>query len=918
MAGAGDTSTLRPERVRAVTVADASLSHYRITSLLGSGGMGEVYRATDTRLGRDVALKLLPADVAGDAERLARFEREARLLAALNHPGIAHVYGFEMAARADGSTAHFLAMELVEGEELAERLRRGSIPFDEALVIAKQIAEALEEAHEKGIVHRDLKPANIKLTPDGKVKVLDFGLAKAYSGDAASGPSAETSQSPTLIHTGTRADVILGTAAYMSPEQARGRAIDKRSDIWAFGVVLFEMLTGRRPFDGETTSEILAAVIKDEPAWDELPPNLPHAAGRILRRCLVKDPRQRLHDIADVRILFEEADRDTGQRTVAPAIRGPRWRERVAWLFAVAGLGLAAALAWRASASPPDEPLTHFSMALPGDHRLAFRDVPILALSRDGRKLAFSVSGPADETMIYVRAFDQPDARPVAGTEDGTSPFFSPDGSALAFFAGGRLKVVSLGGGSPVSLADAPNNRGGVWDSDGSILYSPDFAGGLWRVPATGGASEPAVLPETAKGERTYRWPDLLPGGRAVLFTVGSLDSPNDYDEARIVAYSFETRQRHLLVEGGNMARFVPPGTLVYSRGGVLFAVPFDADRLEVTGPPAPVLEDVAADPSSGASYFAVASGGTLAVVRGAGSEVNRRLTIVDRKGIATPLPLSPRGFRHPRFSPDGTRLAFAVGSASGVGADADVWVYSLASGSLSRLTFDRNVYYGLWTPEGDRITYMRTTDQALYTRPADGSGSESRVTPANPQLVLPSSYSPDGRTLALTRLGASTDIYLIAADASRLFEKDASAPAFSPDGRWIAYASPSAGSSNVFVRPVTGEGKWQVSSDYGGYPRWSADGQELLYIAIRTPNRPLLAVPITGGARFKAGSPRTVIADSRPYLTSTAPQIDWDADPAGDRFVFIQVEREKDEGTRIDVALHWARHLPLGRAFQR
>jgi serine/threonine-protein kinase len=883
------------------------LGAYEITIPLGAGGMGEVYRATDTKLGRDVAIKVLPAEVARDEERLARFEREAKLLASLNHPNIAHVYGFESASLPDGSAAHFLAMELVPGEDLAERLKRGPIPVDEALAFARQIAEALEQAHEKGIVHRDLKPANVKVTPEGKVKVLDFGLAKAFAGEAASGSSADLSQSPTLAHTGTQAGVILGTAAYMSPEQARGRAVDKRADVWAFAVLLFEMLTARRPFGGETVSEILAAVIKDEPSWEFLPTGLPAAVAGVLRRCLVKDSARRLHDIADARLLLEDAEREP--EAPAPA-RAPRRREALAWLLAVAGIGTAAALAWKRSASPPAEPLTHFTVTLPSDRPMAFTDMPTLALSPDGRKLAFTLSDSTGQTLIHLRAFDQPEARPLPGTEAGSSPFFSPDGTSLGFFAGGRLKTVSLAGGPAQPVASASNGRGGLWAPDGSILFSPEYDTGLWRVPAAGGVAQPVVSPETAKGERSYRWPDLLPGGRAVLFTVGSLDSPNDYDKARIVAYSFATAERRAVVDGANMARFVPPDTLVYSRAGVLYAVAFDPGRLEVKGQAAPVLEGVAGDPGSGATYFAVATDGTLAVARGAGSKANRLLTLVDRKGVATRLPLTARGFRHPRFSPDGTRLAFTVGSASGLGMDADVWVYSLSSGSLSRLTFGGNVYPA-WTPGGDRISYVRGRDQALVTKPADGTGAEEQLEAPVPDTLLPGSWSADGRTLAVSRVGSAREIYLLTpGEKSLLFEKDASVPAFSPDGRWIAYMSPASGNTNVFVRSVGGQGKWQVSSELGGYPRWSGDGRELYYVAPGTPQRPLMAVAVANDASFRAGPPRILVADLSRYMTSTAPQLDWDAAPAGDRFVFIEVERAKDEGTRIDIALHWARHL--------
>ena len=582
----------------------------------------------------------------------------------------------------------------------------------------------------------------------------------------------------------------------------------------------------------------------------------------------------------------------------------------MAWLLAVVGLGAAAVLAWKSPAARPAEPLTHFTISLPSDQPMAFVDMPTLALSPDGRKLAFTVSGAAGQTSIHVRAFDQPEARPIPGTEGGSCPFFSPDGLSLGFFADRRLKTISLAGGAAQTVADAPNGRGGAWEGDGSILFVPAYDTGLWRVSAAGGVPQPVVSPETDKGERTYRWPVLIPGGRVVLFTVGSLDSPNDYDEARLVAFSLATGERRVVVEGANMARFVPPDTLVYSRAGVLFAARFDASRLEVVGQATPVLEGVAGDPSSGATHFTVAADGTLAVVRGAGSKVNRLLTLVDRKGVTTRLPLAARGFRHPRFSPDGTRLAFTVSSAAtGVGSDADVWVYSLSSGSLNRLTFDGSAYPS-WTPAGDRVAYMRG-NQAVLTKSADGTGAEEQLAAPGSDALLPGSWSADGRTLAVSRVASAREILLLTpGNEPRLFETEASAPAFSPDGRWIAYASPASGNSSVFVRPASGEGKWQVSPELGSYPRWSGDGRELFYIGIGSPQRPLMAVSVEGGPVFRTGPPRVIVPDLSRYMTSTAPQLDWDAAPDGRRFVFIEPERAKDEGTRIDVALHWARHL--------
>ncbi len=452
-----------------------------------------------------------------------------------------------------------------------------------------------------------------------------------------------------------------------------------------------------------------------------------------------------------------------------------------------------------------------------------------------------------------------------------------------------------------------------MWAPDGTIYFSPAYDTGLLRVPASGGEARVMIEPEKEKGERTYRWPDLLPGGRAVLFTVGTVDSPNDYDKARIVAYSFATGERTLVVDGASMARFVPPGTLVYARGGLLHAVGFDPERLVVTGQPRPVLEGVAGDTGSGAAYFAVAPDGTLAVVRGSGSTINRLLTLVERGGRAERLPIAARGFRHPRFSPDGSRLAFTVGSASAAGGDADVWVYALASRSLSRLTFGGRLYPA-WTRSGDRIAYYRGQDQAILAKPADGTGSEETLVGARAETAFPGDWSADGRTLALSQVGSSPAIYLLAAGGTpRLVAADASAPAISPDGRWLAYQSPAAGNANIFVRSLAGDGQWQVSPEAGSYPRWSGDGRELFYLGTATQQRPVMEVSVASGPVFRASPPRVVVPDTARYLTSSAPQVEWDVAPSGQRFVFVEVERAPEEGTRIDVALHWARHLAAG-----
>ncbi|MCG6962359.1 MAG: serine/threonine-protein kinase [Acidobacteria bacterium] len=881
------------------------LGPYEITAKLGEGGMGEVWRATDSKLGREVALKLLPEGFADDPERHARFEREARTLASLNHPNIATLYGLE---HLDGQ--HALAMELVEGEGLDETIARGPIPVDQTIPIALQIAEALEAAHEHGIVHRDLKPANIRIRPDGTVKVLDFGLAKAWAEETG---ASDLSISPTITARHTKEGVILGTAGYMAPEQAVGNTVDTRADNWAFGVVLWEMLTGRQLFGGETVSHVLASVLKDEIDLGALPAETPVRIRELIERCLRRKPRQRLQAIGDARVVLEEVPAEV-PAVQSAAASGRRSRTAWAgWVVALAVLALAGALLWRARASRTVPSVVQLDAGLPADVRLALQDVPLLALSPDGRELAFTAVEPrTGQQIIYLRRMNETEANPIRGTEGGSAPFFSPTGDSLGFFTGHELRKIQVDGGVPVTLAEAASTRGGSWSPDGStIYYSPEFDSGIWRVPAAGGIAEPLVQPNKDKGERTFRWPEVLPNGHAVLYTAGSTSSPNNYDEATLEAYSFASGTRKVLVRGANMGRLAPPDHLVYSRAGVLYAVSFDAKRLEVAGAPVPVLQGVGGDPSSGAGYFDVAPDGTFVYLSGDLSARALYLTLVDHKGNAVRAPLTPRGFGYPRFSPDGTRVAVTVGT-NPVGTDGDVWLFTPSSGAMERLTFSGNAIFPTWTPDGSRIAYMEMQGAEILIKAADGTGAPQEVLKSPNGVTLPGSWSPDGHTLAYVRIGKSMDIYLLTVGGKpRLFERDASDPVFSPDGRWIAYSSPAAGDSYVFVRPVTGEGKWQVSVGRGGYARWPRPGREILYIAIRVPDRPIMSVPVTSGENFRAGPPRTVVAKtSGTFITSTAPTVNWDAAPGGTRFVFTELQRSANSNTVINVALHWTAHL--------
>jgi len=912
-----------------MTVAPGTtLAHYRITAALGAGGMGEVWLAEDEKLGREVALKVLPEEFANDPERMARFEREAKVLASLNHPNIATLYGLESVSGpnsklktqnsklpAEAGYITFLAMELVEGEDLSERIKRGPIPIDEVIPIALQIAEALEAAHEQGIVHRDLKPANIKLRSDGTVKVLDFGLAKAWETELG---DSSLSLSPTVTRHATVEGVILGTAAYMSPDQARGKKVDRRADIWAFGVVLWEMLTGRKLFEGDTVSDVLASVLKEAPDIEELPSDTPTAVRRLLTRCLERDPKNRLQWIGDARLELLEAldppsptpsDRNSVLRRV------PRRREWLAWMAASVAI-LVAAVVWLRPSEDPDLPLTRFTLGLDDERRLSFLDQPILAISPDGQTLAMTgTDEQAVRDVIILRHLDHNEVLQLDGTEGTGEMFFSPDGSSLAFFADAKLKRVSLNGGSVMTLADTPNPRGGVWLPDGTILFAPEYATGLWRIRDTGGKPELILDVDEDRNERTFRFPHATPDGEVVLFTVGTLESPNSYDDATIDAYSLETGERRTIIERANMARFASRDLIVFARAGDLFAIAFDPDRLETIGEAVPVIEDVGGDPSSGAGYFSVAPDGNIAWLAGAVTAADAFLTVVEASGEAARLPLEPRGYFQPRFSPDGSRIAVTVGEGYS-GVTGDVWIYSLDSQTLNRLTFNGNELYPLWAPDSRRVAYLSyASGAAIVTKAADGSGSVERFTETTDVAIFPESFSPDGETIAYTRIGRTSDIFVAArGEEPSLFEEKASGPVISPDGRWIAYGSPGAGQASVFVRPIEGEGKWQVSPGLGNYPRWSGDGRRLFYIDIETPKRPLMVVDVEPGDSFRFGPPRVVLENlGGAFVTSTAPAVNWDVAPSGDRFVFVEFERRAQAAVQVEVALNWVQNLRMG-----
>jgi serine/threonine-protein kinase len=891
-----------------------TLLHYRVTEQIGEGGMGVVWKAEDTKLGRSVAVKVLPEVFAADPERMTRFEREAKLLAALNHPNIAAIHGLE---EAEGT--RFLVLELVGGETLADRLKRGPLSTDEALDYCRQIAEALGEAHEQGILHRDLKPANIKITDDGKVKVLDFGLAKAVEP-----PSGDTSvsASPTLTSGGTRAGVIIGTASYMSPEQARGKAVDKRVDVWAFGCVLFECLTARQVFGGETVTDILGAILHREPEWHQLPAGLPGSINRLLRRCLQRDPRQRLHDIADARIILEEA---RAERSIAGTLasgveirRGPRTWTLIAGAVALAVLGFLAgwALAPKGPAGPADVEEIRFTVrhgpsavadeVAAGGETASFRFyVPPLALSRDGSRIVYSVDDPDGVSRLYLREMNRLEAQPIRGTEGGFAPFFSPDGEWIGFVAGGELRTIRVSGGTSRALASIGNFKGAAWTDGEQILFAPTSDTGLHSVSADGGEPEILTIPDPERGERTHRWPQELPGGKGVLLTVGT-SKIETFDDANIAVLVPGSDELRTVIEGGMYGRYLPGGQLVFARDNMLFAVPFDLDRLEVTGRPEPIIENVVTDPLTGVASFAVSRSGTLAYVRGEQTEAYR-LWSLGLDGRAELLREEADYFANVDISPDGRFLALEVD-----GANSHIWIHDLERESMSRLTFEWNNINPRWTPDGQRIAYTRgragTGD--LFWRPADGSG-EPELLLANEFLKMPRSWSPDGQALAFVQIEPQTgrDLWVLdmAERTARPFLQtpySEEMPEFSPDGRWIAYVSDETGRDEVFVRPYPGPGgKSQVSINGGTGVRWTPDGKSLIFGYDQNVYR--VAVDTTSG--FEAGRPALL------YTTDLAVR-SGDTLPDGSGSVVVVAQDTEEPPAEIRVLVHWSAGISASR----
>jgi hypothetical protein len=896
--------------------AGTRLGPYEIVALIGAGGMGEVYRARDTKLNRDVAIKVLPDRFASNPERLARFTREAQTLASLNHPNIAHIHGLE-----ESSGVRALVMELVEGEDLAQRLWFGAIPLDDALAVAKQIAEALEAAHEQGIVHRDLKPANIKLRPDGTVKVLDFGLAKLAHPETTAG-QANVIASPTITSPAmlTGVGVILGTAAYMAPEQAKGREADARSDVWAFGCVLYEMLTGRRAFDGEDMTDVLGAVVRLEPNWEALSSDVPQPVRTLLHSCLVKDRRHRVGAISTALFVLDNAPSLAAPAGAASAASLPHtalWRRAVtpvaAALVASTVVGTGVWFVVRPAAGR----VTRTTISASGTAALAIsRGDRDLTITPDGSRVVYVGN---KSTQLFVRALDALEPLAVfTGAPRGL--FVSPDGQWIGFVDNvTTLKKVAVTGGPAVTLAtiDGSGPRGATWGPNDTIIFATNSGTtGLQRVDLASGRTTILTRPDRAHSEVNHIWPELLPGGGAVLFTIAAVTG--GLDAAQVAVLDLQTGRRTILVRGGHHAHYVPSGHLIYGAAGTLRAVAFDLARLETRGTPVLAVPDVVTTNTGGVDAV-VAGDGTLAYVSGGGGVGGgqRRLVWVDRQGRETPIPAPPREYFQPRLSPDGTRVAV-----SALDQELDIWAWDLGRTALTRVTFDPGFdAYPVWTRDGLRLIFssQRTGVRNLFWQAADGTGAVERLTDSpNPQSAA--AVSPDGRRLIFTETAPKTgeDVMQLELDGTHRVMPLVQSPAIerngivSPDGRWLAYESNESGRFEISVRPfpeVT-RGHWQVSTSGGTRPLWAPGGQELVYVS---PTGALMRVGVEGAPSWAATPPTQLIKEGYVTNPGNLSGRSYEIAPDGQRFLMIKEGAGPDQTAAppsLIVVQHWLEEL--------
>jgi eukaryotic-like serine/threonine-protein kinase len=886
-----------------MTIATGTkLGSYEITGAIGAGGMGEVYKAHDTKLGRDVAIKVLPEAFAHDADRLSRFQREAKMLAALNHPNIATIYGLE---QSNGTS--YLVMELVSGETLAERVKReGPIAVEEALTIAKQIAEALEAAHEKGIIHRDLKPANVKVTPEGKVKVLDFGLAKAFAGDVA---DSNPSQSPTLSAVATMQGVLLGTAAYMSPEQARGKALDKRTDIWAFGCVLYEMLTGKQAFQDEDITDILAAVVRAEPDWRTLPAATPLQVRSLLRRCLQKDKTLRMQAAGDARIEIQEAL--TAPAPAEPVAAQRKNREHLIW--SVAAVLLVAALTLGAFAyfrrGSEDVRTMRFFVYPPDTWRLAGTEIPgvPLAVSPDGRRLAFVATNATGKSLLWVRAMDALSAQALTGTDGASSPFWSPDSRFLGFFAGGKLKKIDLSGGLPITLCDVADSFGGAWSRDGLIVFGQyhgfaRYQPALQKVSASGGVPTAATV--LAQGETMQLLPFFLPDGRHFLYRSNNVTT----GIRPFYLASLDSAERKLLLNGDSPNVLYTQGYLLFLRDMMLMAQPFDARRLVLTGDAFPIAEQIQIQGGISSAVFSASDNGVLAYQTGT-EAVGSQLVWFDRTGKQVGMLGDAAAYSDLEFSPDGKRASVSIQEA---GKGRDIWLYEITRGLRTRFTFDSaDDLESIWSPDGSQIVFnsRRKGHLDLYQKASSGAGTEEVLVEDNLDKY-PLNWSPDGRFILYVSSGTNNSLFALPLSGDRKpfpFLKtqfNGVFAQFSPDGRWVAYQSNVSGRAEVYVAPFPGPGgQWQISTAGGSLPRWRRDGAEIFYL---DPDNNLMAAAVNGkGESFDVGGVKPLFGTH----SAGGGRYRYDVSADGQRFL-INTALQQSISAPITVVLNWTAGL--------
>ncbi len=886
-----------------------TISHYKILEKLGQGGMGIVYKAHDTKLDRDVALKFLPPHLhAGEAEK-ARFIQEAKAAAALNHPNICSVIDIDEHAGPSGEPQMFIVMEFIDGQTLKDLSASASgatLPLKRAIEIGIQMAEGLAAAHEKGIVHRDIKPENIMIRKDGIVQIMDFGLAKLKS-------------SGSKITRLTREGSTVGTAGYMSPEQVQGQDVDHRSDIFSLGVVLYEIFTGQMPFKGVHDTALMYEIVNVDPApMTAITPALDPNLDAIVLDCLEKDPKERCQSVAevarDLRRLKRESTRQRHSRVTqvlatqsaasatqtAGPVAAPAMRK---WLIpAVTGvlgiLSVVFLVLWLKSGSG-GHVVSRLSLALPKSLDVNIGSYTALAISPDGSKIVIRAGG-----KLYLRSIDSYEITEISGTGEAGSPFFSPDGQWLAFFADGKLKKVPLVGGTAITLADVPDNRGGSWGADGTIIFSPGPANGLVKVSDQGGTPQGVTTVDTAHGDRTHRFPFILPGGKGVIYTVGTLDNPDYYEDATIAATELSTGKQKVVLKGASYAVYVPSGYLVYAHSGTLFSVPFDAGRMEVTGAAFPVVEGVRGDPTTGASDFAVSQNGTLVYLPGRTSAEERSLAKLDLNGGTVVLPAKPQFYIEPRISPSGNDIALVIQS----GKDFDIWVYDIPRGTLSRLTFGGLNRTPTWSPDGTKIAYftIQNGKSAIMVKHSDGSGEAQELAVGLGRTYI-HSWSKDGSFLIVDKLlAAQGDVVVVPLAPGKQpwtflgTKYDEWMGALSPDGKWIAYCSNESERYQIYIQTFPGGGgKWQVTSEESYEPHWSPDGKTLYYY---TPGR-LMAVDIQTIPTLVIGKPRAIAAYPNFPIDSG---VSYDLSPDGKSIITTTAKEDDDLLHQVHVVLNW------------